>query len=206
MKREKLFIAFLVTTIGLSIAGCYTMLSHPTVIEDQQEAAASSPAIGEQMEIDYGHDCLQCHSGQNQMFIHRFYNHYATPVESSDNYYWDSGPREQYFYSSPWWLSDYYSGAAVPMQRESTSEEAPRPDEFSRRRPPEPTYPGSASMSSGSSFGGVSVSSGNASSSEASKEHNDSESTRRAAETKTKSSGTTESNQPAKTKTKKKAE
>jgi hypothetical protein len=211
MKHIKLIMAILITIIGLSIAGCYTMLSHPAVIEDRVNSEDNTYTADEQTEIDYSYDCLQCHSAQNQVFIHRFYNHYAEPDESLNNYYWDSAPRAQYFYSSPWWLSDYYhSGAAVPMQRENGDEALPRPDDYSRRQPAQSTFPGSASMSSGSSVGGVSVSTGSASSGsadDASKEKSAPESsTRRPAETKSKSSGTTDSKDSTQTKTKKKSE
>ena len=207
MKQIMLLIAFaVILLISLSIAGCYTMLSHPAVIEDTEMSDANNDNSEEPMAVDYSHDCLQCHSTQNQVFINRFYNHYYDQGHPVSSYYWDNAPRSQYYYGSPWWLSDYYySTAAVPMQGENSDSTLPRPGDYSRR-PSSPTYPGSASMSSGgSAVGAVRATSSSAASSGSSESNTPSPSTRRPSNTKTQSSGTAKSGSSSTTKSKTKS-
>ncbi|MFC1799483.1 hypothetical protein ACFL2Z_01035 [Candidatus Eisenbacteria bacterium] len=98
MKRRWLIL--LAVLIGIGLAGCYTMLSHPNV---GMETAVHGG----------GHHCSECHTGNDY-----YYNNYP--------YYYDSywrHPRWWSYYGSPWWYyDDWYSddgdgGEQLPVDR-----------------------------------------------------------------------------------------
>ncbi|MCA9730561.1 hypothetical protein KC799_00430 [candidate division KSB1 bacterium] len=113
MKKGHLSIAFLL--IFLIFSGCYTLLKHPTLQNDQHR----TNTLGEVEGIEYRSDCIQCHVSSSD---------YYNPTLSYGHYYNNSSDRWLYYYDSPWWVQPYYYGGSTMENGEVTN-----PRNFGRR-------------------------------------------------------------------------
>jgi len=109
--RRRWFI-LLAVLIGIGLAGCYTMFSHPDV-------GMGTVVHGE------GRHCSDCHTSNDY-----YYNNYP--------YYYDSywrHPGWWSYYGSPWWYYDYWccdddeGGEQLPVNRSRYWDSRERPTE-----------------------------------------------------------------------------
>lgn len=97
MHRIKLSIAFLMC---IYIAGCYTVIQHPTLSESVIEETEFYDE-----NVLYIDDCSRCHDSA-QPFRSSYVETYHTMPAYHNFYRW------QYFYDMPWWQGiNYYSSS-----------------------------------------------------------------------------------------------
>ena len=108
MRRRWLIL--LAVLIGIGLAGCYTMFSHPNV-------GMETAVHGE------GRHCSDCHSGDDY-----YSNNYPYYYES----YWQD-PGWWSYYCSPWWYYDYWDdgtgGTQLPIGKSQYWDSRERPTE-----------------------------------------------------------------------------
>lgn len=109
------FAVILFALFTMVLSGCYTLLKHPTLQNDQQRRNS----LGEVENIEYRSDCIQCHVNSSD-----YYNESL----SYGHYYNKSSSRWLYYYDSPWWVQPYYYGSSA-----GESNETPNPRQFGRR-------------------------------------------------------------------------
>ncbi|MDH4223484.1 MAG: hypothetical protein OEV55_08100 [candidate division Zixibacteria bacterium] len=90
--RWVLMVTLLVIT-GIFFAGCYTIMSHPRV-EDEEGITYQGR--------DYRENCTTCHADYHSYPYGYYYGYYP-------DYYWDY-PRWGHYYVYPWWWDWYWSG------------------------------------------------------------------------------------------------
>lgn len=169
--------AFLIL-LAASIAGCYTMLTHPTIVTETTGTSADSTFYESyETEITLFDNCLECHEANTLSFTSSGYVHSeevtddeVEETEVIDYYptpfaYWEAGPRAEYYYSTPWWINEfYYQAPAVSRSGgDSDSDAGPSPSDYSTRRPSS-TSSYLPSVRSGSSISTSAGSTSNASS------------------------------------------
>ena len=120
MKNKIVVLGILLLAMGIFSWGCYTILTHPTVAEEEGKATSHQ---GEY----YREHCTDCHAEYHNYPYGFYYNYYP-------DYYWNS-PRWGYYYIYPWWWDRYW------WDNEPSPESAPeKVDKVERRRGLEPPY------------------------------------------------------------------
>jgi len=117
MRNRWVLMGLLLTIMGIFVLGCYTILSHPRVESEEEEAYSGRY---------YRENCTDCHVDYHNYPYGYYYGHYP-------DYYWDY-PRWGHYYIYPWWW-DWYSwdgeGGGVTIPDEKIEK---------RRRSLEPPY------------------------------------------------------------------
>ncbi len=110
-------VAVLALGFSLLFAGCYTLLKHPRVQNEDSAVFADSHDAQGVLPSD---DCMRCHDAA------RSYYNETLPYGT---YYRGRSRSWLYYYDTPWWSDPYYYGGAQ-MQADSS---LPRPRDFGRR-------------------------------------------------------------------------
>ena len=83
MKNRFIWTGIITLIVGLSMVGCYTIIKHPVVEEEEYSAAY------------YHRHCVDCHEDYVEYPYGYYYGYYP-------DYYWDY-PRWGKYYAYPWW-------------------------------------------------------------------------------------------------------
>ncbi len=119
---------FLFFTLFLIISGCYTVIKHPAVVEEENPEFSHA--------VYFNDDCASCHDA-NQMALN---SRDEQPLPRLN--YIQGNDRWNYYYSSPWWLNDrFYHGSGSPAGA-SSGGNAPLPTTSAR-----PRFPGNSGSS-----------------------------------------------------------
>ena len=106
MRNRWVLIGLLLTITAIFAAGCYTVLSHPGVKGEEEQAYNGSY---------YREHCTDCHADYHQYPYGYYYGY-------SPDYYWNY-PNYGHYYNYPWWWDWYYGqpsgggGTTVPSER-----------------------------------------------------------------------------------------
>jgi hypothetical protein len=129
------FVVLILSGLASMTAGCYTMISHPSLADaktiDDTEISSHVRLMD---------DCSSCHSGNNR--YHSACSDYITfPANDFDSSEWT------FYYDSPWWEDNYYQDQ-TSNQKNSTPLPSPEPRDFVRRNTNQEQYP--TALSAGS--------------------------------------------------------
>lgn len=168
MKLNRYVIGSMFIFLSIVFVGCYTMLNHPAVMEDQsisqiqteeseQREVIESPII----EVNHSENCIDCHTQRNIPLANGYLGSNISIYEEHRGgiaeYYWQITPSANYYYSTPWWTNEFYY-TPVPSQQLPGNEDLPTPNDFSRRRPSSYDNPVGTSSSLGSGSATSSIS------------------------------------------------
>jgi hypothetical protein len=161
MKLNRYVVGSMLILLSLIFVGCYTMLNHPAVMEDQpvdQNLTEESEPLDEafsspMLEVNHGENCIDCHTQRHIPLSNGYLGSNITIYEEDhgdiSEYYWQITPSANFYYATPWWANEFYYTAS-PSQQLPGDNDLPTPNDFSRRRPSS-TNTGSASGSIGGS-------------------------------------------------------
>jgi hypothetical protein len=167
----------LILLLNTTLVGCYTILNHPTVIEDDAtpeataEEVTPAPTESESADISHNVDCIQCHTPEQHQFVNRYYDHYDLDVvENSElDYYWGASSTANFYYQMPWWVNDFYYSVPTAGGHSQSNDSLPNPNDYSRRRSSGSYDQSVMGNSTSGSAGGVSSMSSSSSSNQSSK-------------------------------------
>jgi len=91
MRKRLVFAILSLIIAGIFLYGCYTVLTHPTVGGEEEEAYSGR---------DYREHCTDCHIDYHNYPYGYYYGY-------SPDYYWHS-PRWGHYYNYPWWWDWYW--------------------------------------------------------------------------------------------------
>ncbi len=117
MRNRWVLIGLVLTITAIFVMGCYTILSHPGVKGEEEQAYNGSY---------YREHCTDCHADYHQYPYGYYYGYYP-------DYYWNY-PSYGHYYMYPWWFDWYYG------QPSSGGPGAPSERIEKRRRGLEPPY------------------------------------------------------------------
>ena len=91
MRNRWVLMVLALTISGILVMGCYTILSHPRVEDEEGEYYSGR---------DYRQYCTDCHVDYHNYPYGYYYGYYP-------DYYW-SYPRWGHYYVYPWWWDRYW--------------------------------------------------------------------------------------------------
>ncbi|MBN2091780.1 hypothetical protein JW964_19350 [candidate division KSB1 bacterium] len=159
MRVHRYLVGSMLIFLSIIFVGCYTMLNHPSVMEDQSIEQATA-IEGESLEaietpiseVNHGENCIDCHTQRNIPLQTGYMGSDITIYEENhgdiSEYYWQITPSANYYYSKPWWANEFYY-TPVPSQQLGSENALPTPNDFSRRRPSSNANSGATSSSIG---------------------------------------------------------
>jgi len=105
MRNRWALLSLIFTITAIFAAGCYTVISHPGVQGEEQQAYNGTY---------YREHCTDCHADYHQYPYGYYYGY-------SPDYYWNY-PNYGHYYNYPWWWDWYYGqpsggGTSVPSEK-----------------------------------------------------------------------------------------
>ncbi|MDP3025428.1 MAG: hypothetical protein Q8O10_07810 [candidate division Zixibacteria bacterium] len=115
MRNRWVLMGLLLTITAIFVVGCYTVLSHPGVKGEEEQAYSGSY---------YREHCTDCHADYHQYPYGYYYSY-------SPGWYWNY-PNYGHYYMYPWWWDWYYGqpsggGTTVPSERLEKSRRSLQP-------------------------------------------------------------------------------
>ncbi len=168
MKIKSYLIGSILIILSSIYVGCYTMLSHPAIVEEQsidQNTSIETETLDTfeplMSDVNHGENCIDCHTQRAIPLKTGYMGSDITIYEENhghiSEYYWQITPSASYYYSKPWWANEFYY-TPVPSQQLGSENDLPTPNDFSRRRPSSNNAPGASSSSIGGSSGSSALS------------------------------------------------